>query len=176
MTDKDNEKNKNNSEEILSSEENSQDDNLLFAQLEEKERLLNEQIDKYRRLQADFENFKRRTRLEKEELSGLVARSIVLKLLPVLDNFERAMNSQSDQESFGTGVEMILKQLQSVFENLGVQQIDALDCQFDPNLHEAVMRIQDSDKEEGIIINEVQKGYILNGKVIRHSMVNVAGN
>ena len=176
MTDKDNEKNKNDSEEILNIKENCQDDNLLFVQLEEKEHLLNEQIDKYRRLQADFENFKRRTLVEKEELSGFVARSIVLKMLPVLDNFERAVDSKSDQESFSTGVEMILKQLQAVFENLGVQKIDALDYQFDPNLHEAVMKIQDSDKAEGTIINEVQKGYILNGKVIRHSMVNVAGN
>ena len=175
----------NNQEEILVNEdpesdllnkEICQDSELLSVKLKEKEHLLSEQIDKYRRLQADFENFKRRSRIEKEELSGFIARNIVLKLLPVLDNFERAVSSQSDKESFAVGVEMILKQLETVFESLGVQKIDSVDCQFDPNFHEAVMSIQDSGKEEGIIVNEVQKGYKLNDKVIRPSMVNVASN
>lgn len=149
---------------------------LLLAELEEKNRLLDEAIDRHKRLQADFDNFRRRTAKEKEDIAVLVTERIISDLLPVMDNFERALTSSAEEAaSFTEGVEMIFRQLNSVFAKLGVEPIPAVDCQFDPARHEAVMRVEDSGKPEGTIICEIQKGYKINDRVIRASMVKVAG-
>lgn len=150
----------------------------MMAIIEEKNRLLDESTERLKRLQADFDNFRRRTRQEKEELSNIVAQSLILELLPVLDNFERAMAAGNAQDAAGirSGVEMIYRQFSNALEKNGLIPIQAEGEAFNPERHEAVMRVEDSEKEEGTIIEELQKGYLVRGKVIRPSMVKVAGN
>ncbi|HWR38118.1 MAG TPA: nucleotide exchange factor GrpE [Patescibacteria group bacterium] len=145
--------------------------------LEEKNRLLDETNDRLKRLQADFDNFRRRTRQEKEELSGIVTERVVTEFLPVVDNFGRALTSSTPEAgSFVTGVEMIYRQFVGVLEGLGVETIQVIGEQFDPARHEAVMRVEDPEKADGVIVEELQKGYSLRGKVIRPSMVKVVSN
>lgn len=144
----------------------------------EKEQIQAEMTERLKRLQADFDNFRRRTRQEKEELAAIITEGIVAQLLPVMDNFERALAVAAGQDAAGmlTGVQMICKQLNGTFEKLGVSVIEAVGSVFDPQQHEAVMRTADPEKEDGIVVEELQKGYILNGKIIRPSMVKVVGN
>lgn len=146
--------------------------------LEEKDKLLEEMGDRYKRLQADFENFRRRTRLEKEELSQVVTESVVAKLLPVIDNFERARSGGTEQDaaSILAGVEMIYRQLITTFEKMDVKPIEAVGTAFDPKLHEAVMSVADDNSPDGSILEEFQKGYTIGTKVIRPSMVKVVTN
>ena len=144
---------------------------------EEKERLLAEAEDRYKRLYADFDNFRRRSRQEKEELSNVVAQNLILELLPVLDNFERALSSFSEEEAagIGSGVSMIYRQLFGALEKAGLSIVEAEGKEFDPQYHEAVLRVEDADQAEGTIVQELQKGYSVKGKVIRPSMVKVVG-
>ena len=144
---------------------------------EEKERLLAEAEDRYKRLYADFDNFRRRSRQEKEELSNVVAQNLILELLPVLDNFERALSSLSEEEAagIGSGVSMIYRQLFGALEKAGLNVVEAEGKEFDPQYHEAVLRVEDADQAEGTIVQELQKGYSVKGKVIRPSMVKVVG-
>lgn len=129
------------------------------------------------RLQADFDNFRRRSRLEKDELSQVIAHGIFKELLPVLDNFERALAASiQDAGQLRTGVELVYRQLTGILEKSGVQPIVAAGAQFDPALHEAVMRVEDPGQADGLIVEELQKGYAAGGKVLRPSMVKVVGN
>jgi molecular chaperone GrpE len=148
------------------------------TELADKERLLEEHNDRYKRLQADFDNFRRRTRQEKEELSNIVAQNIVLELLPVIDNFERALCSTSfqDADKMLSGVEMIYRQLTQVLEKNGLTAVEAVGQVFNPQQHEAVMRVEDAEQPDGMIVEELQKGYAVKGKVIRPSMVKVVSN
>lgn len=132
--------------------------------------------DKLKRLQADFENFRRRTGKEKEELSVVVTQQLLKAMLPLLDNFERALSATGDAESFRTGVEMIYKQFTAVLKEQGLEYINTEGVRFDPNYHQAVMRVQDSEKEDDTIAAELQKGYMVKGRVIRPSMVQVVSN
>ena len=148
----------------------------LQAALAKLQEALNAKDDMLKRLQADFENFRRRTRQEKEDLSVVVTQSLLKDLLPMLDNFERALTAdKKDAEGFYTGVDMIYKQLAEVLKNHGLEVI-ATDVKFDPNFHQAVMRVQDPEKEDDTIAAEFQKGYTVKGKVIRPSMVQVVSN
>ena len=129
------------------------------------------------RLQADFENFRRRTGKEKEELSAVVTQGILKDMLPLLDNFERAMAAEKkDAEAFQKGVEMIYTQLQEVLKKNGLERIETQGQKFDPNYHQAVMRVQDEEHEDDDIAQELQKGYMVKGRVIRPSMVQVVAN
>lgn len=150
----------------------------LLALVEEKDQLVNEQIDRFKRLQADFENFKRRTRQEKEELSNIVAQNILVEILPVIDNFERALQSAAAQDAASVlaGVQMIYRQFASVMDKVGLTAIEAVGKPFDPQQHEAVMRVEDPEQPDGTIAEELQKGYSVRGKVIRPSMVKVVSN
>lgn len=149
----------------------------VLSALAEKNRLLEEHAERYKRLQADFDNFRRRTRQEKEELSVIVTQGIVTQFLPVIDNFERAISSSSAEEGgLRTGIEMIYRQFTQVFEKLGVEPIAAVGAQFDPQQHEAVISVEDPGQPDGMIAEELQKGYLLKGKVIRPSMVKVFKN
>ena len=150
----------------------------LKAQLAEKECLVDEHIDRYKRLQADFENLRRRTRQEKEDLSVVVAQNILLDLLPVVDNFERALGSAAAQDATKVlqGVEMIHRQFVQTLEKCGLTPVEALGQIFDPQKHEAVMRVEDETQADGTVVEELQKGYAVRGKVIRPSMVKVVGN
>ncbi len=138
---------------------------------------LKEKSDRILRLQADFENFRRRTAKEKEELAAVITQNILGDLLPLLDNFERAMAvEQSDGEALQKGVEMIFTQLREVLDKHGLQSIEAEGQTFDPNFHQAVMRVEDSDAPDGTITQVLQKGYQAKGRVIRPAMVQVAGS
>jgi molecular chaperone GrpE len=130
-----------------------------------------------KRLAADFDNFRRRQNQEKEDLSKYAYEKLFGELLPVLDNFERALNSSKeakDISSIVSGIEMIQKQLLDVMSRNGLEIINALGNTFDPNFHEAVQQVVDDEKESETVINELQKGYILHGRVIRPSMVVVS--
>ena len=138
---------------------------------------LAEKENRYLRLQADFENFRRRTRQEKEELGNLVTQNLLKDLLPFLDNFERALAAEnSDAESLRAGVEMMYKQLVEALKKEGLEYIETKGKPFDPNFHQAVMRVEDAEKEDGAIVAELQKGYMAKGRGIRPSMVQVVGN
>ena len=149
------------------------------AVVDEKDEKIAELNNRLMRLQADFDNFRRRTQGEKEQLSGFVTAGVVGKFLKVLDNFERAEASAektADLESLLTGMKQIRRQFEEVFKELGVEEIVAQDAKFDPNLHEAVMRGQNPDMEDETIDMVFEKGYKLHDRVIRHSKVRVISN
>ena len=129
------------------------------------------------RLRADFDNFRRRSAKEREELAAVVTQGILTDMLPLLDNFERALLAEgSDLDSFRAGVSMIYKQMQEALAKNGLEVIDTKDKKFDPNFHQAVMRVENPDVEDGTITQVLQKGYQAKGRVIRPAMVQVAGN
>lgn len=149
------------------------------AVVDERDEIITELNNRLMRLQADFDNFRRRTAGEKEQLSGFVTAGVVGKFLKVLDNFERAEASAektSDLESLLTGMKQIRRQFEETFKELGVEEIVAQDAKFDPNFHEAVMRGQNPDLEDETIDMVFEKGYKLHDRVIRHSKVRVISN
>lgn len=148
----------------------------LVAENEKLSAELAEREDRYLRLQADFENFRRRTRQEKEELAAVVTQSLLKDMLPLLDNFERALVADKSAETFHQGVEMIYKQMVEALKKNGLEYIETAGQKFDPNFHEAVMRVQNPEKEDDDIALEMQKGYMAKGRVIRPSMVQVVAN
>lgn len=129
---------------------------------------------KYLRLMADFQNFKRRTEKEKSDIYAFANEKVIGELLNVIDNFERALVAGDAEDSFYKGMEMILKQLLGVLEKEGATEIKALGEDFDPNFHNAVMMEDSTEYEGGKVTEVLQKGYILNNRVIRPSMVKVA--
>ena len=153
------------------------DASALKAQVESLKAALEEKDNRVKRLQADFENFRRRTSKEREELANVVTQDLLKSMLPILDNFDRAMAAeQKDNESFQKGVEMIYTQLHETLKNAGLELIDTAGQKFDPNFHQAVMRVENPDLEDDTIAQELQKGYIVKGRVIRPSMVQVVSN
>jgi len=134
-------------------------------------------LDRYRRTLAEFDNFRKRTSKEKASMYDDGVRDSVLKLIPVADNFERAVGAVSDEEKESglyKGIEMVLKQFTDILASLGVREIEAEGKKFDPNLHNAVMHIEDDKFGENEVCAVLQKGYICRDKVIRPSMVQVA--
>lgn len=147
------------------------------AEVEALKQQLAESAERMKRLQADFENFRRRTRQEKEELSNMVVQDFIKDLLPMIDNFDRAMAAEAtDAAQFQQGVEMIYKQLDEVLKGKGLEKIETAEAKFDPNFHQAVMRVENPDLEDDTIAMELQKGYMVKGKVIRPAMVQVVAN
>ena len=130
--------------------------------------------ERYLRLMADFQNFKRRTEKEKGDIYAFANEKIIGELLNVIDNFERALAAGNAEDNFYKGMEMILKQLLGVIEKAGASEIKALGEDFDPNFHNAIMMEDSTEYESGKVTGVLQKGYILNNKVIRPSMVKVA--
>ncbi len=129
------------------------------------------------RLQADFDNYRRRTRKEKEEWFGQAVEDTVKSLLPVLDNFNRALEAPGeDIQSFRKGVEMIKRQFEDALAQLGLEPIESLGKEFDPAVHEAVEQDFASGEPENTVVAELRKGYRLRGKVIRPAMVKVSKN
>ena len=138
---------------------------------------LQEKKDRLLRLQADFDNFRRRSAKEREEISAVVTQNFCKDMLPLLDNFERAMAAETkDVEAFQKGVEMIFTQFQEILKKNGLEHIEAIGQKFDPNFHQAVMRVEDPEKEDDTVAQELQKGYMVKGRVIRPSMVQVVSN
>ena len=126
---------------------------------------------------AEFENFRKRTEKEKSTMFDMGAKSVVEKLLPIIDNFERVFAGLSEEQMsdpFVSGMDMVYKQLVKALADMGVEPIEAVGKPFDPNLHNAVMHVEDENLGENTVAQEFQKGYLYHGSVVRHSMVQVA--
>ena len=142
-----------------------------IAALEQEKAELN---DRFLRICAEYDNFRRRSQKEKESLYGDIRSDVVQKFLPVYDNLERALKQGTEDEAYRRGVEMIMTQFQSTLEKLGVKSMDCLGQKFDPALHNAVMHVDDEEKGENEIVEVFQQGFLLGDKVIRFAMVKVA--
>ena len=166
-------------EEKAEAKEEAKEEAAKEAEPDPKDVKIEELTNRLLRLQADFENFRRRTASEKEQLSTFVTAGVVGKFLKVLDNFEREEASAAkatDMEGVITGMQMIRRQFEAAFSELKVEEIPAQDQKFDPQLHEAVMRGHNPELEDEIIDMVFEKGYKLGDKVIRHSKVRVNSN
>lgn len=149
----------------------------LQAKLDEAEKQAKEYYEHLQRLQAEFDNFRKRTQKEKEETVKYAAERVIEAMLPILDNFNRAMLASENHQDFAAfvqGMELILRQMQSVLAKEGLKEIEAIGQLFDPNLHEAVLQIDSQEHPENTVVEELQKGYYLKEKVLRPSMVKVS--
>ena len=149
-----------------------------FFGKKKKDNKLEQQIedltDRLKRNMAEFDNFRKRTEKEKSSMYIIGAKDIIEKILPVVDNFERGLAQATEGDPFAEGMEKIYKQLTTTLESLGVEPIEAVDKEFNPDLHNAVMHVEDESVGDNIIVEELQKGYTYKGFVVRHSMVKVA--
>ncbi len=142
---------------------------------DKKDEKIEELTDQLKRQMAEFDNFRKRTEKEKSGMYSMGAKDVVEKILPVVDNFERGLATASDMsDPFVDGMNKIYKQLTQVMEDMGVTAIEAVGNKFDPNLHNAVMHVEDEDADENVVVEEFQKGYLYKDSVVRHSMVKVA--
>ena len=138
---------------------------------------IEELTDRVTRQMAEFDNFRKRTEKEKAAMYEIGAKSVVEKLLPIVDNFERGFTTVAEEDkedSFVKGMEMVYKQIMTMFETIGVKPIEAVGQEFNPDLHNAVMHVEDDGVGENIIVEEFQKGYTYHDAVVRYSMVKVA--
>lgn len=143
---------------------------------DKKDEKIEELEDRVKRQMAEFENFRRRTEAEKSAMYGMGVKSVIEKILPVIDNFERgiqAIPAEDKDSPVAQGMNMIYKQLTTELENLGVKPIEAVGLEFDANYHNAVMQVESDEYESGIVAQELQKGYMYRDSVVRHSMVAV---
>ena len=150
------------------------------AKLNKKEDSYKEKIDqledRVKRQMAEFENFRKRTDKEKQAMFDTGAKSVIEKILPVVDNFERGLATvpeENKEDPFVDGMNRIYKQLMTELENIGVKPIEAVGQEFDPNLHNAVMQVESDEYESGVVAQELQRGYTYHDMVVRHSMVGV---
>ena len=144
---------------------------------DKKDEQIEELTDRVKRQMAEFENFRKRTEKEKSQMYDMGAKSIVEKILPVIDNFERGLSAvpeDAKDDPFVDGMNKIYKQMISVLEEAGVKAIEAEGKEFDPDFHNAVMHVEDESLGENIVAEELQKGYMYRDTVVRHSMVKVA--
>lgn len=148
----------------------------MFKKKDKSKEKIEELEDRVKRQMAEFENFRRRTEKEKSTMFEAGAKNVIEKILPVVDNFERGLQSVPEEEkdgSFADGMRMIYKQLMTELSNLGVTEIESVGAEFDPELHNAVMQVASEEYETGLIAQELLKGYKYRETVIRHSMVAV---
>ena len=131
-------------------------------------------LDKYQRTLAEFDNFRKRTEREKSQMYEIGAKDIIEKILPVVDNFERGLAQAPEDDPFAEGMQKIYKQFTTTMEGMGVEPIEAVGKEFNPDFHNAVMHVEDESVGENIVVEELQKGYTYKGFVVRHSMVKVA--
>lgn len=167
------------SEESSKEEKEEKEGKKPFKKKEKKKDKRDEQIeqltDRVTRQMAEFENFRRRTDQEKAQMFGNGQKAIVEKILPVVDNFERGLATvEEGADPFADGMLMIYKQLLTTLEEIGVKPIEAVGQEFNPDFHNAVMHVEDEEVGENIVVEEFQKGYMMNDSVVRHSMVKVA--
>ncbi len=170
-------------EESVKAEEAAQTDGEETAEEElpaGREKALQEKVaaleDRVLRQMAEFENFRKRTTKEKEQMFSMGEKNVIEKILPVVDNFERGLVAIPEDEkdnAIASGMEMIYKQLAKTLEDLGVKPIEAVGKEFDPNFHNAVMQVESEEYESGVVAQEFIKGYMYHDTVIRHSMVGV---
>jgi molecular chaperone GrpE len=166
-------------QEIVEQDENQSNDEMTTeapSELEMLKQQLDEETNRHLRLRADYENFKRRVQLDRESAEKYKSQGILTNLLPVLDNFERAMQVETvseESQSLFKGLEMVYKTLVEATQREGLEVIEAEGVVFDPNLHQAVMTETDDSKESGVVLQELQKGYKYKDRVLRPSMVKV---
>ncbi|MEE1242539.1 nucleotide exchange factor GrpE [Frisingicoccus sp.] len=144
---------------------------------DKKDEKIAELNDRLMRQMAEFDNFRKRTEKEKQQMYGIGASEVIEKLLPIVDNFERGLAAMTDDEKntpFAQGIELVYKQLMTTLSDLGVTPIEAVGVEFNPDFHNAVMQAPSEEYESGIVIQELQRGYVYKEKVIRYSMVMVA--
>lgn len=142
--------------------------------IDPKQQELDELNDRYKRVLAEFENYKKRSGKERETLYNSIMSDIVEVFLPVVDNLENALKIETQDVEYKKGIELVLKQFKDILKSKGVEEIPAMGETFDPSLHEAVSSVQDPEKNAQEIVQEYRKGYKIGNKVIRHSMVVVA--
>lgn len=148
-----------------------------FFHKDKKDEKIAELNDRLIRQMAEFDNFRKRTEKEKQQMYSVGAADVIEKLLPVVDNFERGLAAMTEEEkntSFAQGIELVYKQLMTALEGMGVTVIEAVGVEFNPDFHNAVMQAPSEEYESGIITQELQRGYLYKDKVVRHSMVMVA--
>lgn len=164
-------------EESGASEEKPGDKKSFFKKKKDKkDEQIEELNDKLKRQMAEFDNFRKRTEKEKAQMYDMGARSIIEKVLPVIDNFERglaAVPEEAKEDAFVVGMDKVYKQMLSELEAIGVKAIDAVGQEFDPEFHNAVMQTESEEYESGVVAQELQKGYMYKDSVVRHSMVAV---
>lgn len=144
------------------------------ANEQENQSEIDELNDRYKRLLAEFENYKKRSQKERDGLYGLITGDVVSTILPIMDNLEKAAEAKTEDTNYQEGVKMVSKQLYEALTKLGLKEIASVGETFDPELHEAVSHIEDAEKGEKEIVEEYRKGYKIGNKVVRHSMVIVA--
>ena len=154
--------------------ENKEEKKKVFGKKKDKrDEQIEELQDKVKRQLAEFENFRTRTEKEKTQMYDMGAKSIVEKILPVVDNFERGLAAVEEKDAFADGMEMVYKQLMTSLEQAGVTPIEAIGQEFNPDYHNAVMQVESEEYETGVVAQELQKGYMYRDTVVRHSMVAV---
>lgn len=144
---------------------------------DKKDEQIEDLTDRLKRQMAEFENFRKRTDKEKSQMYDMGAKSVVEKVLPVIDNFERglaAVPEEQKEDPFVDGMDKIYRQMMTMLEEIGVKPIEAVGTEFNPDFHNAVMHVEDEESGENIIVEEFQKGYMYRDSVVRHSMVKVA--
>ncbi|MEK8129403.1 nucleotide exchange factor GrpE [Paenibacillus filicis] len=147
------------------------------AQIDEAKKQAEEHYQRLLRTQADFDNFRRRTQKEKEETAKYGSLKVIEQLLPVVDNFERALSASKDNKDYDAlakGIDMIFRQLDQVLAAEGLRPMEAVGTPFNPEYHQAIMQVESEEHEEGIVVEEIQKGYLLKDKVLRAAMVKVS--
>lgn len=135
---------------------------------------LDEANDRYKRLFAEFENYKKRSQKEKDGIYGMITGDVVSTMLPIMDNLEKAAQAKTEDKNYQDGVVLVVKQFSDALKRLGLEEIETVGKTFDPEFHEAVSHVEDKEKGEQEIVQEFRKGYKIGNKVIRHSMVIVA--
>lgn len=168
-------------EEVSDNKEDKKSDKKDKAKKKDKKDKRDEKIaeleDKVMRQMAEFENFRKRTEKEKTQMYDMGAKSVIEKILPVIDNFERGLGALSEEEKaapFADGMDKVYKQMMTELTAIGVEPIEALGCEFNPEVHNAVMQVATDEYESGVVATELQKGYKYHDTVVRHSMVGVA--
>lgn len=163
-------------EEVANEEVNEKKDDTIKeneekSELQKKQIELDELDDRYKRVFAEFENYKKRTQKERDGLYNSVLGDIIVNMLPILDNLQMAVNAECKDEGYKQGVELVEKQFKEFLSKNNVEEIPAIGEMFDPSVHEAVGSAQDETKQNGAIVQEYRKGYKLGSKILRHSMV-----
>lgn len=160
--------------ETKETEKESKESEAKEARKDPKDAQIEELQDRLKRQMAEFDNFRKRTEKEKSSMYVIGAKDIIEKILPVVDNFERGLAQAPQDDPFADGMEKIYKQLTTTMEGMGVEPIEAVGKEFNPDFHNAVMHVEDESVGENIVVEELQKGYTYKGFVVRHSMVKVA--
>lgn len=160
--------------EELNEEINKNDVEKIKVLIETQKQEIEEKDDRIKRLIAEFENFKKRSSKERENLYNSIIGDIITSFLPIIDNLEKAVQTKTDDQEFKQGIELVLKQFKDVLESNGVKEIESVGQTFNPELHEAITSVQDDNLGVQEIKEEYRKGYMIGDKVIRHSLVVVA--